>query len=127
MTSLHRKENLSSSQFYKYLSLFSQVARRSLEGVPWAAPFFSEGIMHIVKKFAPHLWKKRSRPGGSPNSLRNNEHSAKALYFLSFSFLKFLSFSFSNFSFIFFHFLSLSCAQNLIFLGLNFVTISHFS
>ena len=59
--------------------------------------------MHILKKFAPRPGKKGSRPGGSPNSLVNNEHSGKALYFLSFSFMFVLSFSF-----IFFHFLSLS-------------------
>ena len=60
------------------------------------------------------------------------------LHFLSFSFifihLSFIFFHFLSFSFIFFHFLSFSfifsfsmpllCAQNLIFLGLNFVTIS---
>ena len=29
---------------------------------------------------APRLGKKRSRPGGSPNSFGNNEHSKKALW-----------------------------------------------
>ena len=66
--------------------------------------------MHILKKFAPRLWKKGSRPGGSPNSLGNNEHSGKALYFLSFSFsflsLSFMFFHFLSFSFIVFHVLS---------------------
>ena len=58
-----------------------------------------------------------------------------SLHFLSFSFIffhflscSFMFFHFLSFSFIFFHFLSFSlslfCAQNLIFLGLNFVTIS---
>ena len=73
---------------------------------------FSNGIIHILKKFAPRLEEKGSRPGGSANSLGNNEHSTKALHFLSFSFLffPFLSFSFLclSFSFIVFHFLSLS-------------------
>ena len=56
------------------------------------------------------------------------------LHFLSFSFMFFhflsfffhFSFIFLSFSFIFFHFLSFSLlgAQNLFFLGLNFVTIS---
>ena len=56
------------------------------------------------------------------------------LHFPSFSFIffHFLSFSFIffhflSFSFIFFHFFSLLGAQNLIFSGLNFVTISHSS
>ena len=61
--------------------------------------------MHILKKFAPRLGKKVSRPGGSPNSLGNIEHSEKALFFLSFSFI---FFHFLSFSFIFFHFLSFS-------------------
>ena len=50
--------------------------------------------------------KKGSCPGGSPNSVGNNEHSGKALYVLSCSFILF-SRSFS-FSFMFFHFLSFS-------------------
>ena len=45
-----------------------------------AAPLFSYGIKHILKKFAPRLGKKESRPGVSPNSLGNNEHSGKALW-----------------------------------------------
>ena len=79
---------LFSSQFHKYLSLFSrklvlagrsQSPRRSL-AVPSrvflrAAPLFSLGIVHILKKFAPRLGKKGSRPGGSPYSPANNEHS----------------------------------------------------
>ena len=63
-------------------------------------------------------------PGRLPNSLGNDEHSAKALYFLSFSFIfhflslsfifvhfrsfSFIFFDFLLFSFIFFHFLLLS-------------------
>ena len=69
--------------------------------------------MHILKKFALRLGKKERRPGGSPNSRRNNEHSEKALYVLSFSFIVFsLFFIFLHFlsflSFSFFHFLSFS-------------------
>ena len=82
------------------------------------------------------MGKKGSRRGGSPNSLGNNEHSAKSpwsrenhtfqggstvfiffhfLYFISFSFIffhflscSFMFFHFLSFSFIFFHFLSFS-------------------
>ena len=83
--------NICSSQFYKYLSLFSrfrslavpsQVARRSLAGVPWAAPLFFPWNNAHSEKVCSRFGKRGSRPGGSPNSLRNNEHSAKALYFL---------------------------------------------
>ena len=71
--------------------------------------------MHILTKFAPRLGKKkRSQPGGSPNSPGTNEHSGKALSFLSFSFVfcHFLSCSFSFFQFLslsfsFFHWFSL--------------------
>ena len=45
-----------------------------------AALLFSLGILHFLKKFAPRLGKKGSRPGGSPNSLGKNEHSEKALW-----------------------------------------------
>ena len=54
---------------------------------------------------SPGEKREESRPGGSPNYLGNNEHSGKALYFLSCSFIVF---SFHSFSFIFFHFLSFS-------------------
>ena len=66
--------------------------------------------MNILKKFAPRLGKKGSRPGGSPNSLGNNEHSGKALWpkenhtFESGSTV----FHFLSLSFIFFHCLSFS-------------------
>ena len=81
--------------------------------------------MHILRKFGPRLGKKGSRPGGSPNSLGNDEHSGKALYFLSFSFIffHFLSCSFMFFHCFFFPFFFLflfvlffSGAQNLFFL-----------
>ena len=39
-----------------------------------AALPFSFGIMHILKKFAPRLGKNGSCPGGSANSLGNNEY-----------------------------------------------------
>ena len=109
----------------------SQSPRGSLAGVPWAAPFFSFGKMHILKKFAPRLGKKGRRPGGSPNSTGNKINILQrqsfffhllsftfifihcfSLFFsfLSFSFVQFLSFSsiffHFSFSFIFFYFLS---------------------
>ena len=45
--------------------------------------------MHILKKFSLRLGKKRSRPGGSPKSIGNDEHSGKALYFLFIFFKEF--------------------------------------
>ena len=72
---------LSSFQFYKYLSLFSSF--RSLAGRSQVA-----------------------LPGGSPNSLGNNEHSGKALNFLSFSFI---FCHFLKFSCMFLHVLACSC------------------
>ena len=108
---------VSPSQFYKYLSLFSTklvlaVSSRVARGCSLGGSPFSYGLMHILRKFAPRLWDKGSRPGGSPNSLGNNEHSGKALYFLSFSFI-FLSLSFMfvhvrSCSFMFVHVRSLS-------------------
>ena len=125
---------VSSPQFYKYLSLFStklvlavpsQVARGWLP--------FSKGIVHILKKFAPRLGKKGSRPGGSPNSLWNNEHSGKALYFLSCSFIFFhfhsLFFHCFFISFIFFRFLSFSfsfVSFSFIFVHCVFILFSFF-
>ena len=104
---------LSPPHFCKYLSLFSRklVLAGSLAGRSrvflWAAPLFSYGIMHILRKFAPRLGKKGSRPGGCliPLGIMNN--SAKALC-LFFHFLHFLSFSFIctffHFRFLFFNF-----------------------
>ena len=67
------------------------------------------------EKFAARLWKKGSRRGGFHNPLENNEHSGKALFFLSLPFtsfhslsLPFTSFHFLSVSFSFFHFLSFS-------------------
>ena len=86
----------------------SSPARSHLAGRSRAAPLVSCGIMHILKKFARRLGKKESRPGGSPNSLGNNEHSGKALYFLSFCFIFFFLFFFSFYFSFSFHFLSFS-------------------
>ena len=35
-----------------------QVSRSPLAGVPWAAPLFSLGRMHMLRKFAPRLGKE---------------------------------------------------------------------
>ena len=83
--------SFSSSQFCKYLSLFSrfkslagpsQSLRKSLAG---GSPFFLRNNAHS-EKVCSSPRKKESRPGCSSNSLGNNEHSGKALHFFSFSF-----------------------------------------
>ena len=56
---------VSSSQFYKYLSLFSRklvLAGRS-RVFPGRLPFFPKGTMHILRKFAPRPGKKVEPPG----------------------------------------------------------------
>ena len=115
---------VSSSQFYKYLSLFSrlgslagrsQVARGCSLG---GSPLFLWNNAHSEKVCSSPREKKESRPGGSPNSLGNKEHSAKALSFLSFFFHFFIFFHFLSFSFIFFHFHLLS------FIFLDFLAFS---
>ena len=92
-----------------HLAVPSQVARGCSSG---RLSFFFLGNNAHSEKFAPRIKKKGSRPGGSPNSLGNDEHSGKALSFVSFSsiFFHFLSFSFILifFHLFFFHFLSCS-------------------
>ena len=103
-----------------------QVARRSLTCSSQVAcgcslggsPFFLGNNAHS-EKFAPRPVKKGSRPGGSSNSLRNNQHSGKAHNVLSFSFN---FFHFLSFSLVFFRFLSFS----LVFFRFSFVFHSFF-
>ena len=104
----------SSSQFYKYLSLFSRC--RSLAGrsrvargcSPGRLPFFVRNNAHSEKVFSSPREK-----GSRPNSPRNKQWTFWKGTLFSFIFFHFLSFSlsFSHFSFfpcIFFHFLSVS-------------------
>ena len=117
---------VSPSQFYKYLSLFSTklvlaVSSRVARGCSLGGSPFSYGLMHILRKFAPRLVKKGSRLGGSTISLGNNEHSGKALCFLSFSFI---FFHFLSISFIFFQFLSFSLSFSQ-FLSVSFTFVHH--
>ena len=116
--------SLISAQKNTYLSsrdsVPSQIARRSLASRSRVAPLFLLGNNAHSEKVCSRQVKKGSRQGGSPNSKWNNEHSEKALYFLtcSFMFFHFLSFPFISFhflsfffyfiSFSFFHFLSFS-------------------
>ena len=119
-----------SSLLSKYLSLFSRfrslavpsgVARGCSQG---GSTFFLWNNAQSEKVCSSHR-EKGEPPGRLPNSQRNNEHSGKALYVLScsFMFFHFLPFSFMfyqflavsfifyhfrSFSFIFFHFLSVS-------------------
>ena len=85
--------------FFSFLLFFSLLSKAVLSNthlsspdsgpLSWAAPIFPQGIVHILRKFVPRQGKKGSRLGGSPNSPGNNDHSGKALYFLSFSFMFF--------------------------------------
>ena len=99
------------SSINTYLSSPDSGPSRSARGCSLGGSPFSNGIMHILKKFAPRLRKKRSRQGGSPNSQGNDEHSGKAhsslivFHFLS---LSLIVFHFPSFSFIFLQFLSVS-------------------
>ena len=54
------------SSLNTYLSCPSQVARRSLAGVPWAAPlFFQSNNAHSEKVCSSPMEKGGARPGGS--------------------------------------------------------------
>ena len=123
---------LSSSQFYKYLSLFSRFRslagrsqssrgppRRSLAGVPWAALLSSLGILHILKKFCSSPREKGGAAQSAPLfswEIMHNLKKHSIFHFPSFSFIYFVHFlSFScilfhvlSFSFMFFHVLSCS-------------------
>ena len=105
---------------------------------------FRNKIMEIVEDFDEKSYNNNGKPWKSSRILRVNPifvffflfSSLFSIFSFFFSFFHFFIFShlfhffhflhFPPFSFIFFHFLSFSLlgAQNLFFLGLNFVTIS---
>ena len=112
-----------------FLRKNGETAKRVVD-FPRERDTFRNKIMEIVEDFDETSHNNNGKPWKSSRNLRLNP---MFFIFLSFfhhfsSFFHFFIFHILSFSLIFFHFLSFSLsllgAQNLIFLGLNFVTIS---
>ena len=125
---------VSSSQFYKYLSLFSRFRspRRSLAGRSRGGfPLFSQGIMHILKSLLL-AWGKRGAARSAPLIPKgiNNEHYGKALWprenhtfeggSTVFIFFHFLSFSFMFLHVLYFSFIFLSFSLHFLYMFFTF-------
>ena len=92
---------LFSSLLFSSLLSSSRVAR----GCSLGGSLFCIGNNAHSEKVCSSPREKGEPRGRLPHSLRNNEHSGKALCFLSFSFIVFFSFSFIVFPFFHFFFL----------------------